>query len=216
MKKLFFVAMITALTGIAVFAQDWEDEPEQAPQKKPIEIHLNYFVGSFGVHVYQFGAEGSVQLFNLGVEHAPSGVGFTFSPFNAFGWLGARSPEDSETTYFAMDGGANLINVSLYWDVSAVIIPDNEKLFFGPFAELNWLFFPYQTSKTNSLDVERLRFFGGFQYGTRRGDKLKFTPFTVEMGGCLDYNPNPSQAVKAFIYSATQDWKFAIRIKFGR
>jgi len=225
--------ILAVLASAPVFAQEDADD-------SPVEMHLNFFVGSVGMHI-PIGAEGSMQLFNLGVE-LNSGLGFTFSPFNLFGWLGGRptgkmavTPQSKNSgLVFAMDGGANLINLSLYWNLGGLIFrprnSETEGIFLAPFTEFNWLFFGY----LGGIDAKRFRFFAGIKYGRYRGDKLKFTPFAVEMGACLDYNPwvwggttsgntldefgNPvkEESTKSWLYNSIQDWKFVIRIKFGR
>ena len=69
-------------------------------------------------------------LFNFGVEHTATNLGFDFSPFKVFGWSNSGEFVDNNMNF-------SFFNLNLFWNV--VNLADGF-FYCGPFTSINYLF----------------------------------------------------------------------------
>ena len=203
MKKVFFLVMVTVLTGISI--------PVQA-QDGAAEFHLTFFNVGLGMHM-PFAAEGSLDLMKIGIEHKATGLGAGFSPVHLFGWIGGGEPrrpngdiwydtDDEEGTPISVnfDGGLSVLNLTLFWNVISVFAP-GENFYVAPFAELNYMIIRDEFYPDYMLSA-------GLSAGTRRGDRIKYNSFSIETGfRTIGYLRG---------YPASHPNRFFIAVKWGR
>ena len=241
---LVAVIALTGISVLAQeWEQEQEQVQIQNPQgKKPIDLYLNFVNFSVGMHI-PLAVEGSIELIRLGFEENELGFGASLSPFSFLGWVGGRmenvknlkmnmggsddpgygdggdyggdygSKETNDSPKFAVaaDWGVSFINPSVHWNAAPLLFPDVERFFLGPYADFSWLFMNPAEGK---VDVERFRFSAGLKAGRRRGDRIKYDSFSVELGYLLDGNHTPPQLGN--IQLGPNDHKFSVKLKFGR
>jgi len=188
MKKNFFLVALIALTGISVLAQ--EQEPQSGG---PIEFHLTFF--NFGVEGHiPWTFEGSLDLMVLGMESRTTGLGIEFSPAHLYGWIGVWGADyQPERQYDGDDGddgyyeyrqekpdingelGWSILNLTLFWNLMPLFAND-VSYYLAPFMEFNFLIM------SDTLHTDRFMLSAGLSAGRRRGERIKYNSFGVEVG----------------------------------
>ena len=78
-----------------------------------------------------YDAEVIFTLFNVGIEHTATNIGFDFSPFKVSGWSNSKESVNDNDMNFSF------LNLHLYWN--AVNLADGF-FYLGPFTSVNYLF----------------------------------------------------------------------------
>ena len=173
MKKVFFLVALIALTGISVFAQEWEQE-QKPVNRGPVDFHLTFF--NFGVEMHiPWTFEGSLDLMVLGIENRATGLGVEFSPAHLYGWIGQWAIDYTSEGPVHFEVGWSILNLTLFWNLMPLIAAD-VSYYLAPFVEFNYLVM------SDTIHPEQLMLSVGLSVGRRRGDSIKHNSFSVEAG----------------------------------
>jgi len=158
-KILFF--LIAAATALPLNAQE--------------NIAINLNVGNFGYGGFfplkdDYNSELIMTVLNIGLEHKKTNLGFEFSPFSVFYWIGKTGKDACLAVY-------SFANLYAYWNIINFDFWSGSVIYFGPFASINYMFV------AENVHWDRFVFSGGLRVGFRENiGRLNYNIFSIEMG----------------------------------
>ena len=107
--------------------------PVYAQENIAINFNSGYlgYGGNFPLND-NYDSEAVFTLFNIGMEHTSTNIGFEFSPYRYSNWTNL-----SESANDSTDMNHSFFNLNLYWNVVTLL---DGFIYFGPFTSINYLF----------------------------------------------------------------------------
>jgi len=183
-----------------------EPSPEQAqtqepePNNRPLQFHLTFFHFGLGMRM-PMALDGSIELLKIALEHKVTGIGFGYRPFNLFGWFTEEDKKqendfgyvyEPDTKEDSAPVAISVLNFSLYWNMMS-LLNSSENFIFGPFVDINYLVM------LQDIMFDKIMFSAGIQGGILRGDEIKSTILSIEIGFRLAAGFGMSDGARFFL-----------------